>query len=133
MALSLNNRQYPKYTTAVITDSTTDNVQIQLPPGAIVLSAASPGLVIVDAFAGTTPTITIVDNSGTPVNVIAAASSLGTVATIALAAGMANKYYPAGAVLTISFGGTVTAGSGKAIFCLGYLVENAENELYGRG
>lgn len=124
-----NNRQYPKYATAVITATTGEGTKILIPPGAVIIGG--PGLVIVDAFAGSSPTVTIQDNSTVPVGYIEA-ESLGSLAVLPLEADTLGKYYPAGAELTISYGGTVTAGSGKAIFSFAYILEAAENELYGR-
>lgn len=124
-----NNRQYPKYATAVVTATAGEASKILIPPGAVIIGG--PGLVIVDAFAGSSPTITIQDNSGVPVGYIEA-ESLGALAVHPLETDTLGKYYPAGAELTISYGGTVTAGSGKAIFAFAYILEGAENELYGR-
>lgn len=124
-----NNRQYPKYATAVITAAQGEGTKILLPPGAIMLRGVG-GLVVTDAFAGSSPTISVTDNSQTPVGYIEA-EALGALAYHPLETDI-PVYYPAGAELTISFGGTVTAGSGEAIFFVGYLLKTAENELYGR-
>lgn len=124
-----NNRQYPKYATAIITAQSYEPLKLIVPPRTIVLGTG--GLAVVDAFAGTTPTITIGDNATVSKGYIEA-EALDALAVHPLEADVAGTYYPAGAELTISFGGTVTAGSGKAIFYFGYLMEDAENELYGR-
>lgn len=125
----INNRQYPRHAVAVITASATEGTEILIPPRSLILSTG--GLSVVDAFAGSSPTITIQDDSDTPVGYIEA-ESLGALAVHPLESDVAGKYYPAGAKLTITFGGTVTADSGKAIFHFAYIEELAENELYGR-
>jgi hypothetical protein len=124
-----NNRQYPKFATAIITAVAGEGTQILLPPGSLILGDG--GLTVTDAFAGSSPTITIQDNAGVPKGYIEA-ESLGALAYHPLEADVAGTYYPAGATLTISFGGTVTAGTGEAIFTFGYVIKTAENELYGR-
>lgn len=124
-----NNRQYPKFATAVIRAVQGEGTKILLPPGSLLLGDG--GLTIVTAFSGTSPTISITDNANTPKGYIET-ESLSTPAYHPLESDVAGTYYPAGAELTISFGGTVTAGSGEAIFCFGYLIKDAENELYGR-
>lgn len=124
-----NNRQYPKFATAVIRAVQGEGTKILLPPGSLVLGDG--GLTIVDAFSGTTPTISITDDANTPKGYIES-ESLSTPAYHPLESDVAGTYYPAGAVLTVTFGGTVTPDSGEAIFCFGYLVKDAENELYGR-
>lgn len=124
-----NNRQYPKFATAVIRAVTGEGTKILLPPGSLILGDG--GLTVTDAFAGSSPTITITDNANTPKGYIEA-ESLGALAYHPLESDVAGTYYPAGAELTITFGGTVTAASGEAIFCFGYLIRDAENELYGR-
>ena len=128
-ALYHNNRQFPRYATAVITATSTEATKILVPPGSVIIGG--PGLVIVDAFAGSLPTVTIQDNSQVPLGYIEN-GSLGSVAVLPLETDVIGKYYAAGAELTITFGGTVTAGSGKAIFSFAYITENAEHELYGR-
>lgn len=124
-----NNRQYPKFATAVIRAVQGEGTKILLPPGSLILGDG--GLTVTTAFTGTSPTITIADNANTPKEYIDT-KSLATPAYLSLESDVAGTYYPAGAELTITFGGTVTPGSGEAIFYFGYLIKDAENELYGR-
>lgn len=123
-----NNRQYAKHAVASITADAAEPTKIAIPPRALILSG---GLVVVDAFTGSSPTITIEDNSLTPVGYIEA-ESLGSLAVHPLESDVPGKFYASGAELTISFGGTVNPGTGRAIFHFAYLLEDAENEMYGR-
>lgn len=124
----INNRQYPRHAVAVVNGDLSLGSKILLPPRALITGG---GITVVTAIAGTSPTITMVDNAGSPFTFLSAIAA-GTTTVAALATNSVGRYYAAGAELTISLGGTPTAGTGKAIIHLQYIEELAENELYGR-
>ncbi len=80
---------------------------------------------------GTTPTLTLVDNASSPHTYLNAVS-VASPASGALANNTVGRYYAAGAELTFSLGGTPTAGSGKVLVWVNYIVEQTSDELYGR-
>ena len=124
----INNRQYPKVALAIINGGLQFGDQMLLPPGALVVGG---GITVATAIAGTSPTITLVDNAGSPFTFLSAIAA-GTTTVAALANNSIGRFYPAGAKLTFTLGGTPTAGTGKALVHLHYVLELAENELYGR-
>lgn len=123
----VNNRQYPKYALAHVNAELSLGAQIILPPGAIIMGGM---YTVVEPVESGTATITLTDNGQTPHNYLSGVS-MASVATGNLAANSAGKYYPAGGVLTFTIGGSNGVG-GKALVSIGYLIEEAQNELYGR-
>lgn len=123
----VNNRQYPKYALAHVNAQLTQGAKIILPPGAIIMGGM---YTVVETVESGTATITLTDNGQTPHNYLSAVS-MASVATGNLAANSNGKYYPAGGELTFTIGGSNGVG-GKALVSIGYLIEEAQNELYGR-
>ncbi len=95
-----------------------------LPPGAYLLGG---NLGVKTTFNGTTPVITVKDNSGSPVSLFGSVAG-GTAANTALAAGL-GTYYPAGATLTVAMTGT-TVTTGEALIHIQYIVLGRGNEVY---
>ena len=124
----INNRQYPRVAVAVVDGGLSQGDKLLLPPRSLVVGG---GITVATIIAGTSPTITMVDNAGSPFTFLSAIAA-GATTVAALAANSVGRYYAAGAELTITLGGTPTAGTGKAIIHLHYIEELAENELYGR-
>lgn len=130
MHLDTTERQYPKYVAANFTVATAAEATIKLPPGSLVVGGGST---VVTGATGTSPTITATDNASAPFALInaGAVSAAGTVA--ALAAGSVGRYYPAGATITFTTGGTAPAG-GEFIVNIGYIIVGfpsaGANELY---
>lgn len=100
---------------------------IDIPPGSIIMNGFTKTLV---AFNGTTPTVTIQDNAGTP-NVFVNAAAIATLDGVnQFAAGELGNYYPAGAKITIDLAGTgVTAGQLAVVMTL--VVMGRQNERVG--
>lgn len=107
------------------TDSV-NGVRIDLPPNAIVVGGFSN---CITAFNGTTPTFSLIDNSTSPVSYLAAVASAtaGVVTQIATAAD--GLFYPAGAQLTVSVGGTGVT-TGVMLVVIRYVVDGRANESY---
>lgn len=124
----INNRQYPRVVVAEVDGSLSNGDTFLLPPHALVIGG---GYSVTTAVAGTTPTLTLTDDAGSPHKFLDAVST-ASVAAGNLAASTANRYYPSGATLTFTQGGTPTAGTGKVLVHVWYVEVGAEHELYGR-
>lgn len=99
-------------------------VVFYLPPGAYLLGG---NLSVKTAFNGTTPVLTVKDNSASPVSIFGSVAG-GTVANTPIAAGI-GTYYPAGATITVATGGT-SVTTGEALIHLSYIVLGRGNEVY---
>jgi hypothetical protein len=103
----------------------TQSPVVSIPPG----SYLTDGFVNVSTvFGGTTPKLTVLDNSGTPVSLFGNVAADAVAVTGALVAGK-GKFYPFGAKFTVLVaGGTVTAGLATVV--LKYVTLGRENEVY---
>lgn len=108
---------------SVPTDST---FKVVLPPNAVVVSGQA---IVLTAFNGTTPKLTAVDDSGSPISFFGNVDATA-VAVTAIAAG-SGHFYPVGANVTISLSGSPTAG--HALVRLGYVIVDRANEIYTVG
>lgn len=119
-------RQYSRHAVADLSVSTAATTTIELPPGTLVLGGLYS---VVTAATGTTPTLTMVDNSGSPVTFLSAVA-IGAVADGTLAAAGVGLFYPAGATLSFTTGGTTPAG-GRVLVDVEYLVVGTQHENFG--
>jgi len=120
-----DSRQWGLHATVHFTAADIANgVQMALQPGAMLLGG---DLAITTVFNGTTPVLTAVDSSGTPISIFGsvAATALGHTG---IAAG-AGTYYPQGGTVTFAVSGAPTQG--EAVFDLRYVVVGRTNETYG--
>ncbi len=103
-----------------------NGVRIDLPPSACITGVEGN---VLTAFNGTAPTFTLADNSTTPVDYFNAASgsAVGPVAGNTAAIGL---FYPAGAELTFSVGGTVSPTTGVVLIAVRYYIDGRSNESY---
>jgi len=110
------------------TNDIADGVIINLPPNSLLVSGA---VNVQTVFGGTSPKLTAVDNSATPLSLFGNVAADAVGITAALTAG-ADVFYPFGATITIKVaGGTVTPG--LALVRLSYLIKDRENEVYTVG
>lgn len=123
--MNINGRQHSRFALAEVDAELSEGTTMLLPPGAIVMSA---GYNITEAATGTTPTISLADDQDTPLDYMAAVAFAVADAAITAAD---RQFYPAGATLTFSIGGTTPAG-GKAYVWVEYISITAQDELYGR-
>ena len=123
-------RQYPLHIVVDIDMSQPDadpaNV-INVPPNAVLLRGSVNVLV---AFNGTTPKLTAIDNSTSPISLFGNLDATAVAYTAALVAGAGHEY-PAGAVVNLGVSGTPTAG--RAVVDLEYVVIGRANEVYTVG
>lgn len=127
MAKNITARQWRL---SVVVDITADNaadVKIPLPPGAMVLSGTYN---VLTAAAGTSPTLTMVDDLGSP-NTYLNAVAIGAAAKGGIAAGVVGTYYPSGSTLSFSVGGTSPTG-GRVLVNVDYIKLNRQNEHFGQ-
>lgn len=130
MHLDTTERQYPKYVAANFTIATAADATIKLPPGSLITNGGST---VVTAATGTSPTITATDNASAPFALISA-GAVGVAGTVAaLASNAVGRYYPAGATIAFTTGGT-TPGGGEFIVRIEYIIvgfpSSGANELY---
>ena len=105
-----------------------DGVKVVLPPNAVLVSGA---VNVQTAFGGTSPVLTAVDSSVSPVSLFGNVSATAIAVTGALTEN-ADAFYPFGTTITITVtGGTVTAGLAYVRFS--YIVFGRENEVYPVG
>ena len=119
-------RQFSRHALADISVSTAATTTITLPPNTLVIGGLYS---VVTGATGTTPTLTMVDNSGVPVTYLSAVA-IGSVADGTLAAAGVGLFYPAGATLSFTTGGTTPAG-GRILVDVEYLVVGTQHENYG--
>lgn len=121
--------QYPMSFVHEITfEDVGDELVIDLPSHFIYTGLGTVN--VITAFNGTTPTISVVDNAGTP-NTYLASTAL-TAGVKAMDAAEANNYYPSGArisILPVVASGTPTAG--RAIVTFTGVVLGRQNERVG--
>ena len=107
-------------------DATDLTFTVMLPPNAVLVGGQA---IVSTAFNGTTPKLTAVDNSASPISIFGNVDATA-VAVTPIAAG-AGTLYPAGATVTVGVSGSPTAG--RAIVRLSYLILGRANELYTVG
>lgn len=123
---NVTSRQYSRHALADLSVSTAPTTTIELPPNSLVLGGLYS---VVTAATGTTPTLTMVDNSGSPVTFLSAVA-IGAVADGVVAAAGVGLFYPAGATLSFSTGGTTPAG-GRVLVDVEYITTLTEHERFG--
>lgn len=122
----LTDRQYELVALADISVSTAATTTIDLPVNAMVTGVVYN---VYTAAGGTSPTLTMVDNLGSPntylsaVSISAAANGLGATAET-------GNFYPSGATLSFSTGGTSPTG-GRVFVAVKYVVLDRGNENFG--
>ncbi len=123
---NITSRQYSRHVLADLSVTTAATTTIELPPNSLVLGGLYS---VVTAATGTTPTLTMVDNSGSPVTYLSAVA-IGAVADGVIAAAGVGLFYPAGAIFTFTTGGTTPAG-GRVLVDLEYVTTLTEHERFG--
>lgn len=101
-----------------------NGVRLDLPPNAVVIGGFAS---VLTAFNGTTPTFSLIDNSGTPISYFAAVA--GTAGVTQLATAADGLFYPSGAQLTFSVGGT-SVTTGVVLLAVKYFIDGRANESY---
>ena len=127
MPTYITSRQSPLTATVDGTVAQLVDAKIPLPPGAQITDVTAA---VVSAATGTTPTLTMVDNAGSP-NTYLSAVALG-VANVNFkgAAAEVGNVYPAGAELSFTAGGTTPAG-GRIVVSVSYIVLGRSSERFG--
>lgn len=123
----INSRQYVKAAVAVVDADLSTGSKILLEPGAMLLGGRGT---IVSAATGTTPTLTLTAHTASGPVLVINAQAISAPATFDISTG-AGSYFAAGVEMEFSVGGTDPAG-GKIIVELEYVLEDGQNELYGR-
>lgn len=108
------------------TDPTDTSFVVQLPPNALLVGGQA---IVNTVFNGTTPKLTAIDNSASPISIFGNVDA--TAAAVTNIAAGAGHFYPAGAVITVGVSGAPTAG--RAFVRLSYLILGRANELYTVG
>lgn len=122
----LSDRQYELVVMADISVETAATTTIDLPAGAMITGG---NYCVYTAATGTTPTLTMVDDLGSP-NTYLSAVAIGAVANGVLAAAEVGNFYPSGATLSFSTGGT-TPAAGRILLAIKYIVLKRGNENFG--
>lgn len=122
---NISARQWGLAVFADLTVTTAATTQIDVPPGTMVTGGVYS---VFTAATGTTPTLSMQDDAGTP-NVYLSAVAIGAVANGVLAAAKIGTFYPSGARFTFTTGGTTPAG-GRILVLLQYVILLRQNELY---
>lgn len=122
----LSDRQYELVVMADLSVESAATTTIDLPAGAMVTGG---NYNVYTVATGTTPTLTMVDDLGSP-NTYLSAVAIGAVANGVLAAAEVGNFYPSGATLSFSTGGTTPAG-GRILVAVKYIVLNRGNENFG--
>lgn len=105
-----------------------DGVIVNLPPNSVLLSGA---VNVQTVFGGTSPKLTAVDSSVSPLSLFGNVAADAVAITSALTAGT-DVFYPFGTTITVKVaGGTVTAGLAYVRFS--YIIFGRENEVYPVG
>lgn len=107
-------------------DPADTSVVVVLPPNSIIIDGTA---IVTTAFNGTTPKLTAVDNSGSPISFFGTVDA--TVPGVTQIVGGQGHPYPSGGTVTISVSGSPTAG--KTYVRLGYVVVDRANEIYTVG
>lgn len=102
---------------------------IALPPGTMLMGGIYH---VIDGASGTSPTLTMVDNASSP-NTLFSAVAIGTdgAGGIFDEAAEVGNYYPSGAVLSFTTGGTDTPAGGDVLVAVRYIVIGRCDEIYG--
>jgi hypothetical protein len=125
---NVSSRQEVLAAIADITTVTALTTTIELPPGALLVGGFYN---VVTAATGTTPTLTMVDDNGTPntlLSAVAIDAAAGTNAVFDEAGEQAN-YYPNGGTLSFTVGGTSPAG-GRILVVVQYVVLGRQTQVY---
>lgn len=122
----ISDRQYQLVAMADLSVETAATATIELPAGAMVVGG---NYSVHEAATGTTPTLSMVDDADTP-NTYLSAVAIGAAANGVLAAAEVGNFYPEGAVLSFSTGGTTPAG-GRILVAVKYIVSGRGNEHFG--
>lgn len=123
----LAERQYELVAMADISVETAATTTIDLPPGAMVTGG---NYNVYTVATGTTPTLSMVDDLGSP-NTYLSAIDIATVANGVLAAAEVGNFYPSGATLSFTTGGT-TPAAGRILVAVKYIVLGRGNENFGQ-
>ncbi len=134
MTTKIVERQYPLIVVARVgitaTGSATvaSTTTIKLPPNSMLVGGSYR---VVAAATGTSPTLTMVDNLTSP-NTLLSAVAIG-VADVGglLATAEASNFYPSGATLSFTTGGTSTPAAGDVLVAVAYVIVGRCNEVYG--
>lgn len=124
----ITNVQYPMVFNAEITaDDIGDELVIDMPPNFILLRAA---LSVRQAFNGTTPTVSMVDNKETPTEFVDEVS-LASAANTTVSTGLLSEY-PSGGKLSITTeAGATLPTTGRADLIVEGIVRGRQNERVG--
>lgn len=125
MATQIIDRQYELVVLADMSAESALTTTIALPPKAMVTGL---NYCVQTAAAGTNPTLTMVDNLGSP-NTYLSAVAIGSLANGVGAAAEVGNYYPSGATLSFTTGGTNPAG-GRILVAVKYVVLGRSNENF---
>jgi hypothetical protein len=123
----ISDRQYELVALADITTVTALTTTIDLPVNAMVTGM---NYCVYTAAGGTSPTLTMVDDLGSP-NTYLSAVAIGAVANGVGAAAEIGNFYPSGATLSFTVGGTSPTG-GRVLVAVKYVILNRGNENFGQ-
>jgi len=124
--MQITDRQYELVALADLTVETAGDITIDLPVNAMVTGV---NYNVYTAATGTTPTLSMVDDLGSP-NTYLSAVSIDAVANGVGAAAEIGNFYPTGTTLSFSTGGTTPAG-GRILVAVKYVVLGRGNENFG--
>lgn len=123
----ISDRQYELVAMADLSVTTAATTTIDLPAGAMVTGL---NYCVYTAAGGTSPTLTMVDDLGSP-NTYLSAVAIGAVANGTGASAEIGNFYPSGTTLSFSTGGTSPTG-GRILVALKYVILNRGNENFGQ-
>lgn len=124
---NVTSRQYELVAMVSLTVSTAATTTIELPAGAMVTGGSAH---VYTEATGTTPTLSMVDDAGSPNTFLSAVAIDVAGVNFQLASGETGNYYPNGAVLSFTTGGTTPAG-GVIVVAVRYAVLGRHNENFG--
>lgn len=101
---------------------------IELPPKSMVTGGSATVHVIAD---GTSPTLTMVDDAGSPNTYLSAVAVDVAGVNFQLATAETGNYYPNGATLSFTTGGTDDPADGEIIVAVRYSVLGRQTDTYG--
>lgn len=123
----ISDRQYELAAMCDLTVALAATTTIDLPVNAMVTGV---NYCVYTAASGTSPTLTMVDDLGSP-NTYLSAVAIGAVANGTGASAEIGNFYPSGATLSFSTGGTTPAG-GRILVVVRYVILNRGNENFGQ-
>ena len=124
--MQITDRQYELVVMADLSVTTAATTTIDLPVNAMVTGV---NYNVYTAATGTSPTLSMVDDLGSP-NTYLSAIAIDAVANGLGAAAETGNFYPSGATLSFTTGGTSPAG-GRILVVVKYVVLNRGNENFG--